>query len=269
MSQKLTQFLHAIERQKPINLSKFESLIRGLKLHHYYQPSDILGYRKKDKYIVESIHPDLWAELSQLASQLGHDRVSSARQNRSHQHAVNGSLLLVRQGVQHPKVVLIDKTGDFQGINSLSEYALIIENRELFLRMTETLKFVQTYCSVNSNIDWYHVDMIFGMGNEISNQLHQAFLSGYQKIYLLLDVDLGGLITAKNLYHLLPSIPQLWLQPYDIEQRLQQVVERCDSAKLNEVIKLGQAYPHLQSVCQMIAKHHKFLEQESYLHAIE
>lgn len=144
----------------------------------------------------------------------------------------------------------------------LSKEALLLENRQLFLNSGKTVAFLQRHSPFSSE----NFDIIFSAGNEISNSLHQGFLSQYQRLYCCFDFDLGGLMTASNLMRLLPDTPCELLIPDDLDARLANVVERVSTQYVHEVRCLASAEPLLAPLANLISKHHKVLEQESLLH---
>lgn len=260
------QFLKAcmdkIERGDPINLPRFVDILRALLISHRYRASDIDAYRiKTNEYQVTRIHDELKREILLLTENLGHDRISAAGQNLSHDHKVMGSFLLFRTGNGHPQVVTIAPDGHSCFLGTQSKLAVLVENRQLFLLPERTLSFHEAH----TGLPEANIDMIFSAGNEISNQLHYSFLNQYDHLYLAFDLDLGGLLIAKHLIDLMPRKPMTFLTPNDIEQRLQQVVVRKHNVYIQKVIQLGAQCSPLKSIADLIAKHHRTVEQESFL----
>lgn len=329
----LATLLDNIDNQIPINLPRLIKLIEKLDLNHRFDVTDITASKVKgNSYIVTGIEPNLLQELKRYTSQSGHDRISAARQNLSHQHKVMGSYLLVirdikrlplnvstsksalspntsspktslqdvssqtvsSQNTAHPIVVLIDEGGDFyypsapiaptatsqtdamSAANALKQSALsannastaaapealLIENRQLFLHWESTVKFLHDQCEFASK----NYDIIFAAGNEISNSLHQNFLSQYHKLYFCFDIDLGGVTIAKNLIEQLPDIPYQFLMPIDIHDRIAQVSRRVTADTVAKVRSLSAGHKGLTAVGQVISRHFKSIEQESFLY---
>ncbi|WP_131667692.1 hypothetical protein [Psychrobacter pygoscelis] len=322
----LTKLLDNIHNNTPINLPRFIKLIEQLDLNHRFNVTDISATKVKgDRYLVTHIQAELVRELKRYTSQSGHDRISAARQNLSHQHKVMGSYLLVIRAIEgplpnsasfqntstqntsskktslqntstknpsHPIVVLIDDEGDFYyppaliaaiqtdfitGDNSLKQSvlpvtkntptaaapeALLIENRQLFLHGERTVKFLHDRCEFDSA----NYDIIFAAGNEISNRLHQKFLSQYRKLYFCFDIDLGGVTIAKNLIEQLPDTPYQFLMPTDIHDRIAQVSRRVAAETVAKVRSLSMGHDGLMPVCHVISQNFKTIEQESFLH---
>lgn len=260
----LKRYIDNIDNSKPINLQKFISLVGQLSLSHTFQPSDVSARKVKGQlYQVININERLSKELRALVESIGWDRISSSRQNRSHKHKVDGSLLLVRERSSHPNVVLFDKDGNFSGINQNSDRALLIENRQNFIAIDKTLTFLNKEAGLNFELP---IDVIFADGNEISNALHGHFLGYYKKLYLFFDFDLGGLIIAKNVNALLPNTLKEFVVPKDIDTRLSKVVEKQSPEYIDKVLKIGLADPLLAPYAKLIKDHQRILEQESYLY---
>lgn len=327
----LATLLDNIDNQIAINLPRLIKLIEKLDLNHRFDVTDITASKVKgNSYIVTCIEPALLQELKRYTSQSGHDRISAARQNLSHQHKVMGSYLLVirdikwlplnlstsksalspntsspktslqdvssqtvsSQNTPHPIVVLIDEGGDFyyppapiatsqtnamtggsplkqsalsaanNASTAAAPEALLIENRQLFLHWESTVKFLHDHCEFASK----NYDIIFAAGNEISNSLHQNFLSQYHKLYFCFDIDLGGVTIAKNLIEQFPDIPYQFLMPIDIHDRIAQVSRRVTADTVAKVRSLSAGHKGLTAVGQVISRHFKSIEQESFLY---
>ncbi|MBT4836713.1 MAG: hypothetical protein HON94_05145 [Methylococcales bacterium] len=260
----LKSYLDKIEQNKPINLQNFINLIKPLALSNPYQPKDLTTQPfKAQQYYVLKIDPVLKAELQCLVDDAGNDRISAAKQNRSHHHKVDGSLLVMRQNGKHPNVVLFNQSGNFYGNSACSKNALLIENRQCFISIDKSINFLnqQTHLNLNST-----TDVIFAVGNEISNEFHRQFLSQYEHLYLFFDLDLGGLKIAKNINNLLPNTSKEFIVPHDIENRLQSVKEEISNTYTDKVIKLRDSQPFLAPYAELIKKYKCVLEQESYLY---
>lgn len=156
----IKSYLEKIDNNNPINLQKFNELVGELSLSHPFKPSDISARKVKgQQYQVIKINECLDKELRALANDIGSDRISSSRQNRSHNRKVDGSILLVRKYNSHPKVALFDKHGNYQGINQHSDRALLIENRQNFIDIDKTLSFLRRHACLCFE---HPIDIIFG-----------------------------------------------------------------------------------------------------------
>ncbi|MDA5133621.1 Wadjet anti-phage system protein JetD domain-containing protein [Psychrobacter sp. ANT_H3] len=284
--------LSSIKNGKSINLLRFKKLVDSLNLGVRFELSDIKATKSSgNNYRVIGLPTELDQVLKHYVNQIGDDRISSARQNLSHNHKVMGSYLLLihdahlsgllqSSNISHPMVITIDAQGmpsyppsfleeqplDMQASAEVERRkvkdAVIIENRQLFLNWTQTKAFLQTRCQFSSS----NYDVIFGAGNDISNSLHRKFLSDYQKLYVCGDIDLGGMTIASNLIKLLPDSLIELVIPDDLEQRLNQVASFTKPKTVSDIRHICSHHVELYAVSDVITKTHKTLEQESYLY---
>ena len=263
-SNRLKKMMHDIEHNKAIHLFNFKKMVGKLNLKVGLLAEHIQGRQiKGDLYQITYIEPNLKRELQQLIAQIGHDRITAAQQNLSHAHKVDGSLLLLRQMTAHPQVVSFDQYGNYQLPVQCARIAVILENRQLFLHIERVLDFLSRYTKVPCD---QAMDFLLGTGNEISNSLHHKFLTQYQHLYLLFDCDLGGLKTAQSLYKLMPDQPMSFVQPDDIERRLNNVVRACKADYLEKIGRFSlNCADFLKPYAQLIRKSQRSIEQESFL----
>lgn len=257
--------MQAVELKQPIHLIRFKSLVAQLNIPHRLEASDIRGIKiKGDLYQIEYIHPTIEKEIQNLVSNMGHDRMSAAKQNLSHQHKVIGSYILIRQLSEHPQVVIFEQDGRYQTPVKLSRYAVIVENRQVFLNSEKFIHFLKNHTHVPCD---QPLDFIFGTGNEIANSLHQNFLNQYEHLYLCFDCDYGGLKIAKNLFQLLPDKTMTFVQPHDIQQRLNQVVHALSSDEIEKLAHFAVDAPiFIRPFAQLLCSTQRRLEQESFLY---
>lgn len=263
----LQTYLDKIENEEAIDLAKFKTLIdksslKTKELVHEIQARRVAAQRYHVRVIPESLLLDLHA----LAQASGTDRISAAQQNRSHHHRVSGSFMVARKRDQHPDVILFDAEGKWTGWSEQSEQALLLENRQNFLDIEATLEFLHecTEMDVPETLD-----VIFCDGNAGSNRLHQKFFSSYQKLWLFLDLDLGGLKIARNIDQLVKKVEKTFILPFDIEDRLANVVEVCESDYLNKIRHLATESSLISTPTKLILKTYRKLEQEAHLYGYE
>lgn len=261
---RLSGYLTKIQRNDPINLPKFSSVIDKLVLSSGYSSKDISARKHGgDLYIDVRIPSALLEELTLLATGLGGTRIEAARQNRSHSVKVNGSIIIMRKGEELPFVVMIDNHGMAISPSSQSQIALLIENRQNFINITTTLRFLIQKTSFEH---FPSMDIILCDGNQITNSLHKTFLSHYSYLYLFLDFDLGGLCIADGISKLLPEIEYKYLVPDDIQTRLNNVVELQSHQYIDDVIQLGVMNNDLAPYAKLMRDNRKVIEQEGYLY---
>lgn len=271
---RLRKILDNIDAGKPINLNFFLQSINSLNLRDRIHSDDIRSSKVKgDKYRVEYIKPSLMASLRNYVGNGQESRITAASQNQSHSQKVIGSYLnIVLSAHENDKAYPVFVSFDIEGRVSYPPNTsitrtgscdlLIIENVQLFLFWQRTVSFLRARCGFNST----SFDIALGRGNEISNTYHKQFLSKYQTIYLCLDIDLGGLMIAKNLISLVPDTPYQFLMPDNIDNYLSKVVEQIDLKTLNDIRAIGLQYSGLFIAARTISKHIKTIEQESFLH---
>lgn len=262
----LKKTLEKIKLKQEVNLIKLRKIIEKLELKkHRYTDTDIQALKNPKTGLFQITHFDstLLQELQFLIESVGNDRNAAANQNMSHNHKVDGSFMLIRQGSDHPNVVTIDKDGRYICPINQSCSAIVVENRQIFLYMERFIEFLK----LNTDIPFTRpIDTLFGAGNEFANSLHKSFLDNYSELFLCLDMDLGGLKTANNLMKLLPEKKIYFVQPRDIKARLERVVCSENQVYLNKISNFGKtANPILKPYIQLIRHMGRTLEQESFL----
>lgn len=259
----LSGYLAKIQANAPINLPKFNLLVDKLRLSSGYSSKDITARKcSGDLYADIFIPPSLLAELTLLAAGLRNTRIEAARQNRSHSAKVDGSFIIMRKGKEIPSIVMIDDQGAYYSPDQ-SQDALLIENRQNFIDIANTLRFLAN----KTSFEYYpSMDIILCDGNQITNSLHKKFLSQYNNLYLFLDLDLGGLCIADSLSKLLPEIPYKFLIPDDIQSRLNSIVELQSPQYIHNIIKIGVRNNNLAPIAKLIRNNRKIIEQEGYLY---
>ena len=262
MSKRLRRFLEAIDQHRAINLNAFLAEAQRLGLSAELVRAGIECQRlRPDRYQVAISAPALERSLRQLALGETATRVEAAGTGRSHQVSVDGSYLLRRRACEHPEVVVFDGAGNFRPASDRRN-ALIIENRQNFLSIEQCLASLARHFALKVGSD---VDILFGAGNEISNHLHRKYLSTYTELYLLFDLDEGGLSIARKLIVGLPTVNCHFLIPDDARERLNRQVGSVNQRTLDGVVALAQDCPVLQPAARLILESRKTLEQESYL----
>jgi hypothetical protein len=262
MSQ-LTKYIKAIKRGRSINLSLFINLISKLPFDKNYGSKDVTSTKDKaNLYFIDLINPDLLRAIKKYEIDSKSTRANAANQNQSHKVKVNGSFLLHRTNSSHPTVILFDGNGNTKGISKQTNDVLIIENRQNFLDITKTITFIEKNTSLNITPN---IDILFGAGNEIANSLHHSFLRNYDNLFLLLDVDLGGIKIADNIIKMTPKSKHHYLLPDDIDLRMSNVQKVVSPTYLDKIKDIGFHSSVLYEVSAIITKYRKTLEQESYL----
>lgn len=262
----LKRFLSKIENKETIDLVAFKSLIADVIPDYPRQNTDIAARKVKgQQYLVVHIAAELLRTLKEIADFNISDRVSAATQNGSHRHRVNGSWLIVRERESHPQLVMFDQDGNFESPISVKKYAVLIENRENFLAITQTLAFLEKQCGIDASILEQSI-AIFTDGNQVSNSLHRDYLVQFERLYLFLDVDPGGLQIASNLISLLLGKELSFVVPKDIRNRLLKVRKRQKAEEISKVINIGMKHSQLAHIAVLVRDTERIIEQESYLY---
>lgn len=259
---RLKNYLDAIEKSRPIDAEKFRTLLEQLKLPIAHSHNDFVTEKVRDKqYLVQIVNQALKDNLTILTSLDGESRTSLASQNRSHDTSVSGSMLIVRHEEAHPEVIVFDHRKHYQGSFPMSAGCLILENEQNFLQSKQTLKLMRT----GGLLSYEPIDIIFGDGAAITNNLYDLFFEQYYTISLSVDFDLGGLSIARTLIKRHSDTKVKFLYPEDIETRLSKVLSHQPADYLRKVEKIGRECPSLAMPASIIRKHRKVLEQEEYL----
>lgn len=264
---KIKKCLESYDKGRPINRLLFEESINKLHLKQHYNVRDCIEYFQPNKnnprqFIVTNINQELLAELRSHVENIGADRQSASLHGKSHSFKVDGSMLVCRVLGSHPFIVKFDKDQRFTSPQKLNKNILIVENLQLFLHDLATFKLLVDYCQFKVD-DFKDLDIVWGDGNCISNSLHYKFLSQYDNVFCLFDVDLGGVTIARNLIS--SGIDIKLILPASLEQRLQLVPTFQSNDVIQEVIRVCGNEPALMPVASIIKKTHKFIEQEDYL----
>lgn len=251
----LNQYLARIEQGKVINLDRFIACLPysdPLQWRQVYKAVRVRGGYQLT-VIDEDEHQALFKPLMQ-------DRVSAAKQGRSHDFPTTFSHILVLN--QHcisgiPFVVLSEPGGFKTEGNLCGKQAVIVENVENFYRFEPFLAAIDRPGLIAC------CDILLGAGNQICDQLNLPFLSKYDVIYCAQDLDLGGLTIYQTLKKALPQCQ--WLSPPDWEVHREKFnLVPKNSEHLAKAIQLARELGLTQEA-ELMNQTRAFLEQESFL----
>ena len=260
----LKQYLEKIIQGKPVNYPVFKKLVESNTPYQVSSKSVQIQKERGDLYKVKFLSDELKDSLNRLAGLDVTSRVSLATQNKSHSQKVSGSMINCRRGEEHPYVVLVEKSGDFTSPYEYPNHTdcLIVENLENFLFIKDTINCLES----NPEIDFKNLtDTIFSAGNAITNSFHKLFLNQFSRVFLLLDLDLGGLKTAASLKKMLSEKEVHFLIAPNTDKLLSEVVSEQKPEYLIKIETIGQKNPFLYEAASLIRKHRKTVEQEAYL----
>jgi hypothetical protein len=257
-------YLNKIKNGQSVNAGAFKKslLSAGITLDQIHAGISFTSGSSAKLNDVEFLDSVFMKRLEALSRAKGtSSRNLAATQNFSHDTNVEGSFLLVRNGTGHPEVVIFDAECNAP-TRPHTPFALIIENRQNFLFIEATSSFANRECNLDVTHDF---DLIFGAGNEVPNALHSAFLSQYERIYMLFDYDAGGLQIAASLAAITPASKHFFVIPNNLENRLSNVVVHAKQETLSKVFSLGEKHHFLKAPSLLIINHKKTIEQESCL----
>jgi hypothetical protein len=218
---------------------------------------------KGEQYQVSIVSRELQSALDTLAETSTDDRGGLATQNMSHSKSVRGSMLIVRQNDNPPEVIVFDYTGEYAPNIETKRNCLIIENAESFLFYKNTY---EQLCVGEDELLLVETDIFYAAGNSITNKLHKPLLMRYEKLYLALDIDLGGLTIAQTLKRAYGDDNVMYMVPKKLEEKLTHVVQEKSEDYLAKVEKIKLSTPSLKTPCNYILRTRKTLEQESTLY---
>ena len=218
---------------------------------------------KANKYRVrikdEACFEALYARFSQRSLE---NRASAAVLGNSHRTKVSGSFLLLRNQESPLPVVVWFEADTFHCPLEQSRFALLVENLENFIATDQMVSFLHR-CGVTVNVD--QIDVIYASGNQITNGLHGSFLTRYQALYCLFDVDLGAFKMYQTLCQLLPDTLMEFVYPEDIVQRLQESERRMTVDERADLLRYVGHSVELDQLIQYMRDTGNKLEQETYL----
>lgn len=262
---KIHNYLSSITAGHPIN---FEAFAKELSKHGkgagYLFDTFSTSKLGKCSYQVAVLREDRFAELirEHAPSEIT-GRIGAAFDGNSHTAAVSGSLLITRSLAHpHPCVVLLSKHG-WDAPNTLRPAALLVENLENFLALEQTIDILADCGVAEQSKD---IDVIFSAGNQITNRLNAPFLSQYQRLYCLFDVDLGGLTMYRTL---LKGLPEghgvVFVFPADIAHRLCASKYSLNQQARQDLLEFVGLSKETNEMIGLMRDSHRALEQETYL----
>ncbi|PKI02510.1 hypothetical protein [Glaciecola sp. 33A] len=254
-----------ITENKAVDYAAFLKFLDDPSIDVSYTKQDIQASKIGNTLYLLTLSEGLQSQLEKYVLINNEDRVSASLHNNSHSKKVSGSWLVVRSARNQPELRMVDKHGNMSNEDSAFQTAIIVENKENFLRINETALFLSKSCDIPSSVVARSL-FIFADGNQITNSLHKAYLQQFDLIYCFLDVDVGGLQIASNLMRLLPDSNVTFLTPIDIKKRLHNVPVIANPKDIERVIAIGQEQPSLALIASYIKQAQRVLEQESYLH---
>jgi hypothetical protein len=258
------KYLNKIESGKSIN---FDSFCNQLQKQGYdkHKILKIFSVEKRShiNYIVKVIDENLFSELLiNFNEDEITNRISAARAGDSHKYPVSQAMVVLWSCKQPHPVVVLNNSNVINTPVELGKYLLIIENQENFLKKQETLQFLKQQFPDYQDVE---LDIAYGSGNAITNQLNKSFFNHYQHIDCLLDLDIGGLKIFSSLLTLIDTEKLEFLLPPCLNELLPHSKINIRKKDLLQLNKYYEKHPTLRAAITLIEKHKKMLEQELYL----
>jgi 5S rRNA maturation endonuclease (ribonuclease M5) len=266
MSIKLNSYLDKIKSYKKFKIKPFFLLIEKMGISEDEVRKNLeLVILDKGFGLVKHINTDFNNMLKTLSSNYSDDRISLAKQNKSHNVKVSASFLLLRKLDEHPIVVVIDKDSINYPKNTEDKRKndlIVIENYENFYQIDKTLKFLREKCGILIDHD---TDIIYGSGNSATNSMNKKFYDQYDNVKLFFDLDLAGLKMAKSIIKLTPELNHQFVIPESIDDYLQKITLTASSDAVNKSYLIGKDCLVLKEASEAIARNQRTFEQEGYL----
>ena len=264
----MAEALIKVSSGQPVNFKNLASMLEKLGVSHYRLRrifnAELVG---KDRYRVEIIDQPAFDELLLRYGQVTVDgRVAAAKAGNSHRISVDGSYLLMKTSPQaHPQVITFTR-GDFtlpESAQELTHTLLLVENLQNFLMAEQTLVFCYRYCGLPSEL---RPTIVFGQGNAIANRYHERFLSHFDQVFALFDLDVGGMRIFKSLLDMgLPKHKTHFLLPSDAQSRLTRSPRIVSDEHRSHCLRFQGTHPDLERAAGLIRETGRTLEQELYL----
>ncbi|KAF3976936.1 MAG: hypothetical protein HFP77_10205 [Methylococcales symbiont of Iophon sp. n. MRB-2018] len=257
----LQQYLDRIRAGKPINFSRFISLLPESYKTQKRERFDVT-LQAPQKWLV-NCSSDLLQELEALAERPT-NRLQATDMGDSHRFAVSSGFLLVyHQALTdlRPDVVYLEQDNYLQHFQA-KKRLLIVENEENFFLPQLMLKLATKF--TKQQIDLTNTDIALGSGARVTSKLARPWYQQYDHILCAFDYDAAGLKMYRTLKANLGDHIQ-FLQPHNYSK-----YQHCFKMKpktqrqLMECIKLAEQLG-FAALAATVQKHKKFMEQEILL----
>jgi len=194
-------------------------------------------------------------------------RAAAALTGDSHRFRLSGGIAVIDGTLQASPQVCVVRDGAVTFPRPFGRELVVFENEELYLQRSRLLVFLAERCALPPSAD---LDLMFGMGNRAASQAFAAIYAQYDRIWMLLDVDLGGLAIFRNTVANTGANAR-FLLPGNIEQLMVARAaavrpdQRLSSAEKARLSALARSHPEIERVANLIHRFGVQLEQEVYL----
>lgn len=258
---RIKTYLNKIEDGEAFNFNSFLNLLPE-DLREEVRGNAIIDFKGKNIANVTIACEKLIKRLIELTIEPT-DRVSATLRGNSHKVKTSTSYLFVYHqqcsGI-HPDTVVSHEEETYYNFQPKKQ-AVIIENSELFF--AQATLFSQMNKAFSLSLSFGNADLIFGSGNQVSNQYNQKFLNQYDSILCFFDYDFGGLKIFKAIKNMMGDKASF------VEPQLDKLdhffVKKPSNAEqykkaLNAAVELD-----LKGLYQTLLAKKAFMEQEAIL----
>ena len=220
---RIAKYLQKIELGEAINYPEFLSLLPEELGEEVLHSASLRKTPKKNIFVVEIVDEGLLEKLKLLTVE-PENRVDATLQGDSHRTNTSTSYLLAyHQGTVgiHPDTVICDKEKAYFRFQPKRQL-VVVENSELFFARQTLFKQMNRafsdslacalFSGFSSELSFENSDLVFGAGNQISNQYNRHFVDQYDSVLCFFDYDLGGLKIFKAMKNMLGD-KAMFLEP--------------------------------------------------------
>jgi hypothetical protein len=258
---RISKYLEKMERGDAFNFSVFLSLLPE-SLQEDVRSNVSVNFQRKGVAKVDISCDKLRKRLYELTIE-PEDRVSAALQGNSHKVKTSTSYLFVYHqhcsGI-HPDTVVSNKEATYFNFQP-KKHVVIIENSELFF--AQSTLFSQMNKVFSLSLSFENTDLIFGSGNQISNQYNKKFLNQYDSILCFFDYDLGGLKIFKAMKNMLGG-KALFLEPKSDKLDHFFVKKPSNDEQYKKALNAAEEL-ELNALYKILLAKKSFMEQEAIL----
>ncbi|MEJ1298026.1 MAG: hypothetical protein RPU52_00445 [Candidatus Sedimenticola sp. (ex Thyasira tokunagai)] len=277
INKRVALLLKRIELGEPVNMHTLAKQLLGSGEHHLSEIEQVFGYAS-DSNTAQVVEVKDVAGFDMLRQQYPSDamnnRTSAALAGDSHRKGVSGCFAIIDHVLTDKPMVCTVKEGQCIFPRGFGKDLVVIENEELLIQKPHLATLLIEHCNIP---EIETVDVMLGGGNRLASQHLRAVYRHYQKVYFLLDLDLGGLKAFKSVLSLIDS-PTLahFLLPRDIERYLQRYTQdhghgrkRLTAAQRQKLERYLGIHPDTDRAIELIANYQCMPEQEIYLALME
>lgn len=253
----MKSFFENVDQRKKINfdlyISKFEK--KGVDIKKLFS-SEML---KKPFYILTPIDYDKYQILKNqyYINSDKTSRVGAALHGNSHNNKCSYSYLLCQDSINGNVQSIFFNGNNICKTNKIDfkKKAVIIENMENFGNIDKNFK------NIKINLEEY--SFIFGAGNHITNSFFTEFLSDFDELLCLFDIDKEGMEMFTRLDNKHSNC--IYIYPDNIDEYLTKSVRVLNNQEVIGLVVQFESNNKLTDILEKIKIHKKQVEQELYL----